>query len=267
MVKDMGYPHPPLLRQGAILGVRVVAEPLKQVLAAVEKVLRSPAREAELLCPTGVHGVIEAHKDPEFRRILNKAAFNLADGMPLVIVSRLQGHRTAGRAFGPDVMWALLGRSVALGTSHFFYGGKEGVADRLAEISKEAFPGLRVAGTYCPPFRSLTPDEEAEIVTLINDSGADVVWVSLSTPKQEQWIAAFQGRLNVKLLCSVGAAFDYHTGSIAFAPEWAKMASLEWIFRLFQEPRRLWRRYFEIVPKFLFLILLQGIGLRRFPEE
>ncbi len=258
---------PSSLRRSVVLGVRVVSEPFEKVLASVVGVLESPVREAVYLCPTGVHGVIEAQKDPDFRRILNGAVFNVADGMPLVRVSQLQGYPKAERAFGPDVMWALLGRSVALGTSHFFYGGKEGVGETLAEISKEAFPGLRVAGTYCPPFRPLNPDEETEIVELINGSGADVVWVGLSTPKQERWVAAFRERLDVKLLCTVGAAFDYHTGSITVAPKWVKVVSLEWLFRLFQEPRRLWRRYFEIVPKFLFLILLQATGLRRYPVE
>ena len=255
------------LRHSTVLGVRVLAEPLETVLRAIEDVLRAPDRKATYLCPTGVHGVIEAHKDPEFRRILNSTAFVVPDGMPLVRVSQLQGFAGAERAFGPDVMWTILGRSAGMGVSHFFYGGRPGVAERLAAAASAAFPGLSVAGTYCPPFRALTADEEGQIAGLINDSGADVVWVGLSTPKQERWIARLRPRLSVKLLCSVGAAFDYHTGSIAVAPKWVKAASLEWLYRLAQEPRRLWRRYLEIVPKFLVLITLQATGLRRFPAE
>lgn len=255
------------LRRSEILGVRVVAEPLEVVLDSVMRVIRSVNREALYLCPTGVHGVVEAQKDQEFRRILNSAAFNVADGMPLVRVSQRLGFADAERAFGPDVMWEVLNRSADAHTRHFFYGGKEGVADALAARAIECFPGLRVAGTYCPPFRPLTVDEEQDIADLINKSDADVVWVGLSTPKQERWVARLRLRLRVKLLCTVGAAFDYHTTSLRSAPEWVKLASLEWVYRLIQEPRRLWRRYAEIVPRFLFLVSLQLLRIREYHSE
>ncbi len=250
-----------------VLGVRFVASPYPTVLGAVEALLKNPARRAGYLCPTGVHGVIEAQKDKSYRRILNAATFNVPDGMPIVAASRVLGRGRSERAFGPDVMWDVIERSVPLGVSHYFYGGREGVADRLAEAFLVAMPAATIVGTYCPPFRPLTPQEEDVIADEINSSGADVVWVGLSTPKQERWIASMRDRLDVKLICSVGAAFDYHTGSIRPAPAWMKRVALEWFYRLMQEPRRLWRRYFEIVPKFLFLITLQLTGLKTFSDD
>lgn len=256
-----------LLQRAEVLGVRVIAERLDHVLDAVADILRSRSRPAAYLCPTGVHGVMEAQKDSMFREILNGAALNLADGMPLVYASRLMGFHAAERAFGPAVMWAILQRTDGTGIRHFFYGGREGVAEALATRVQQAFPGVVVAGTYCPPFRSLTDEELERIAVLINASRADVVWVGLSTPKQERWIDRMRDRLDVKLLCSVGAAFDYHTGGLKDAPVWMKEAALEWLFRLWQEPRRLWRRYLEIVPTFLVLITLQITGLKRFPAD
>lgn len=255
------------LRRSNVLGVEFVAEPLHTVRKAVAEVLSDTRRQTAYLCPSGVHGVIEAHTDPTFKAILNEATFNVADGMPIVFVNRMTGYPDSERAFGPDIMWAILEDSVATGASHFFYGGKRGVAEALARRLEADIEGLVVAGTYSPPFRPLTPEEEDEVVREINSSGADVIWVGLSTPKQERWIARMRDRLNVKLLCSVGAAFDYHTGSIKPAPKLMKALALEWLYRLLQEPRRLWKRYLKIVPAFLFLITLQLLGLRRFPTK
>lgn len=248
------------LQRAEVLGVRFIAEPFRVVRAAVRQVLEREERAAAYLCPSGAHGVIEAHKDPRFREILNGAAFNVADGMPIVRVSQLLGFRNAERAFGPDIMLAIVEDSAAFGVRHFFYGGRAGVAQQLGETLARRF-GIDVAGSYCPPFRPLTAAEREEVIALINGSRADVVWVSLSTPKQERWIAELREHLRVKLICSVGAAFDYHTGSTKPARSWVKSACLEWLYRLLQEPRRLWRRYLEIVPLFLFLVTLQFLGI------
>ena len=255
------------LSKSAILGVRFVAEPYEVVIRAVVEHILNGDRSCEYLCATGVHGVVEGRSDPLFREILNNAAFNVADGMPVVVVSRILGHRRAERAFGPDVMWSILAATAGRGVKHFFYGGKPGVADLLAQRASDQFPGLEVVGTYCPPFRVLSDPELSEISGLIRQSRADVVWVGLSTPKQERWIADVRGRLPVKLLCSVGAAFDYHTGSIKPAPSWMQRLALEWLFRLIQEPRRLWRRYLKIVPTFLILVALQLMGVRSFQAD
>ncbi|HSH75299.1 MAG TPA: WecB/TagA/CpsF family glycosyltransferase [Longimicrobiales bacterium] len=257
----------PELRRSRVLGVRFVAEPLDVVRRAVRRTLESDQRHAAYLCHTGAHGVVEANRDPRLRAILNKADFNVPDGKPIVLASRALGYEHSERAFGPDIMWAILEDSADLGLRHFFYGGKEGVADRLADHFTERIPGIMVSGTYCPAFRPLTVAEEEDVANAINAGVTDVVWVGLSTPKQERWIASMRHRLNVKLICSVGAAFDYHTGTIKPAPAWMQKAALEWLYRLVQEPGRLWRRYLEVVPRFLYLITLQLTGLRSFPEE
>jgi N-acetylglucosaminyldiphosphoundecaprenol N-acetyl-beta-D-mannosaminyltransferase len=245
------------LPRARILGVDVVAARLNEVVGAVQRILTNEPDRCAILCPTGVHGLIAADEDPEFKALLNSAELTVADGMPLVFVSKMLGHHTAERAFGPEVMLAILERAAVYGAKHYFYGGREGVAEELRSSLCGRFPNLRVVGTFCPPFRSLSDEELDDMAALINRSGADVVWVGLSTPKQERWAARMRDRLDAKLICTVGAAFDYHTGSIREAPAWMKALALEWLFRLLQEPRRLWRRYFKIVPKFLVLISMQ----------
>lgn len=245
--------RPEDLRRCDVLGVRVVAEPFDDVAAAVEAALARPGRDALCLCPVDAHCVVLAREDPALARFLDEAAFTVADGMPLVRVARRMGFPRAERARGADLMWRILERTRGTGLAHFFYGGREGVADALAARVAEAFPGVRVAGTYCPPFRSLTPAEEDDLAARIHAGGADVVWVGLSTPAQHRWAAAMRSRLDVKLIGVVGAAFDYHTGGVRPAPAWMQSASLEWLYRLVQEPRRLWRRYLEVVPRFVWL--------------
>jgi len=244
-----------------ILGVNIVAAPLTAIVDDILHTLTSDDMEPKCMCPTGVHGIIEARKDSALLEVLNSATYALADGMPLVRVARLRGFKQAERAFGPHVMWTILQRSAGIGSRHFFYGGQPGVAQQLAEKARRTFPGLEVAGSYCPPFRALSGAEELDIARTINLSRADVVWVGLSTPKQEKWIGAMRDRLRCKLVCSVGAAFDYHTGRLKVAPRWMQAASVEWMLRLVQEPGRLWRRYAEIVPKFM---VLESAELARF---
>lgn len=251
-----------------ILGVRVTATTMAEAVRRIVKLsrMRGP-KGASYVCATSVHGVIEATRDPVFRRILNGAALVAADGMPLVWWTRLQGHPGAARVYGPGLVKAVCRATAGTGARHFFYGGARGVADELACRLAKEFPGLEVAGTHCPPFRPLTDAERTDVVGLINDSGADIVWVGLSTPKQERWIDTVRERLEVGVLVSVGAAFDFHTGRIATAPAWMQRAGLEWLFRLVQEPRRLWRRYAVNNPIFLVLAVLQAAGLRRFDAD
>ena len=218
-------------------------------------------------CATSVHGLIEASHDPEFRKILNTAAFVTADGVPLVWFGRLSGHRSMERVYGPTLMKRVCARAAETGVRHFFYGGAPGVADDLARTMVREFPGLEVAGTYCPPFRKLSEAEMDEVAEIINESKADLVWVGLSTPKQERWIHSIRTRLRAKMLVSVGAAFDFHTGRVIQAPEWMRPTGLEWLFRLVQEPRRLGRRYAYNNPRFLWLAALQLAGIKKFKDN
>jgi len=158
-------------------------------------------------------------------------------------------------------------RSVGPGYRHYFYGGAQGVPDQLAAAFTTRFPGLQVAGGYSPPFRPLTPEEDAEVVDRINATHPDVVWVGLGSPKQDLWMAAHRERLEAPLLVGVGAAFDLCTGRVRQAPRWMMRIGLEWLFRLFQEPRRLWRRYLLGNPRFVVNVILQRAGICNFPLE
>jgi N-acetylglucosaminyldiphosphoundecaprenol N-acetyl-beta-D-mannosaminyltransferase len=248
-----------------ILGVGVSALNMAMALEIIEGWIER--REPHYVCVTGVHGVMESQRDGELRRIHNRAGLVTPDGMPLVWLSRLQGFHHVERVYGPDLMLALCERSVAKGYRHFFYGGAEGVPEQLASVLQKRFPGLQVAGTFSPPFRSLTADEDDRIVQMINAAAPDIVWVGLSTPKQERWMAGHRERLTAPVLIGVGAAFDFLTGRKPQAPRWMQRAGLEWLFRLLTEPRRLWRRYLINNPLFVALVVLQALGVRRYGLE
>ena len=198
-----------------------------------------------------VHSVMEAHNDPAFAHILNGAVIATPDGMPLVWAMRLCGGKDQKRVYGPDLLVKFAEFAAGqedLGS--YFYGGAEGVADQLAQVLTSRFPGFKVAGIECPPFRALTPEEDTAAVERINKSGAKVVWVGLGAPKQERWMAEHVDRIK-PVMVGVGAAFDFHTGRVRQAPRWMMRRGLEWLFRLAMEPRRLWRRYLFYNPHFL----------------
>jgi N-acetylglucosaminyldiphosphoundecaprenol N-acetyl-beta-D-mannosaminyltransferase len=248
-----------------ILGVGVSALNMAMALEIIEGWIER--REPHYVCVTGVHGVMESQRDGELRRIHNRAGLVTPDGMPLVWLSRLQGFHHVERVYGPDLMLALCERLAAKGYRHFFYGGAEGVPEQLASVLQKRFPGLQVAGTFSPPFRSLTADEDDRIVQMINAAAPDIVWVGLSTPKQKRWMAGHRERLTAPVLIGVGAAFDFLTGRKPQAPRWMQRAGLEWLFRLLTEPRRLWRRYLINNPLFVALVVLQALGVRRYGLE
>lgn len=245
-----------------VLGVRVDVVQVSDVVGTMQRwiVARNSCR---YIAVTGMHGVTEAQNDPEFKDMLNAADLVVPDGMPLVWLGRHHGHAMR-RVCGADLMVSFCAHTAKYGYRHFFYGGNRGVADELAQTLAKRFRGLHVAGTYCPPFRPLTEEEDRDVVARIERSHADIVWVGLSTPKQERWMFAHRARLDVPLLIGVGAAFDFHTGRVARAPAWMGEHGLEWLFRLSREPRRLWRRYLLGGSQFLFCVSLELLGLRRF---
>jgi N-acetylglucosaminyldiphosphoundecaprenol N-acetyl-beta-D-mannosaminyltransferase len=155
--------------------------------------------------------------------------------------------------------------TAAKGYRHFFYGGAPGVAERLAANFARRFPGLQVAAALCPPFRPQTNEEDAASVATINTARADIVWVGLGAPKQERWMFEHAPLLNVPVLIGVGAAFDFHTGRVMQAPLWVRDHGFEWLFRLSCEPGRLWRRYLIHGTQFVALVILEALGLRKFP--
>jgi N-acetylglucosaminyldiphosphoundecaprenol N-acetyl-beta-D-mannosaminyltransferase len=238
-----------------ILGVHVSAIDMATAVLNIERWIR--AGDRRYVCVTGVHGVMESRRDPELRAIHNRAGMVTPDGMPLVFLCRRLGHPRTERVYGPDLMDAVCARSVEEGWRHYFYGGGSGVPELLAQRLSQRFHGLRICGEFSPPFRPLTPEEDDDIVARVRDARADVLWVGLSTPKQERWMAAHVERLGVPVLIGVGAAFDFHAGLKPQAPRWMQRAALEWLFRLATEPRRLWRRYLVNNPEFLILIARQ----------
>lgn len=249
-----------------ILGVNVSTFSSPDVAADVVRWATGARAESgpRYVCATSVHGLIEAARDPEFRAILNDADRVAPDGMPLVWFGRLRGRSGMSRVYGPALMKEVCRLTAGFAIRHFFYGGVPGVAEELRRRLQAEFGGLQVVGTLSPPYRPLTESELAEVATRITGSGADVVWVGLSTPKQERWIASVRDRLEARVLISVGAAFDFHAGRVSQAPRWMQNAGLEWAFRLWQEPWRLWRRYAYNNPMFLYLALLQLAGLKQF---
>jgi len=244
------------------LGVRVNAVQIPDVIAIVEHWIASggPAR---YIAVTGMHGMTEAQKDPKFKQVLNQAGLVVPDGMPLVWLARLHGFDLKRRVYGPEFMMSFCAATAQKGYRHFFYGGAEGVAQDLASTLQRRFPGLTVAGTYTPPFRPLTPEEENEVKNLVSQTSPDIMWVGLSTPKQENWMFSHR-RLSVPVMVGVGAAFDLNTGRLRQAPRWMREHGLEWLFRLSVEPRRLWRRYLLQGSKFVFYVLAEMSGLRKF---
>lgn len=248
-----------------VLGVNVSAIDLNLAVDMAEEWIKT-ARPG-YACFTGVHGVMEARSNLEFRRILNRAFLNAPDGMPMTWVGRLQGFRKMDRVFGPDFMSAMCRRSVERGYRNFLYGGKPGVAALLSETLQRKFPGLQVVGTHTPPFRNLTTEEEEEMLIQVRESRPHILWVGLSTPKQEKFMAQYIDRLQVPLLVGVGAAFDYHSGRIQDCSRWIKRAGLQWLHRLTQDPSHLWRRYLRNNPAFLWHIAWQISGLRHEAEK
>jgi len=202
---------------------------------------------------TNAHGLVEAQKDSSFKSILASFYWNLPDGMPLVWWGRLKGCATIDRCYGPDFFAAILQATSALEVAHFFCGGKPGVAEELKQAAAFKFGNKRVSGTYCPPFSPIQEQDWDNLVTKINESAAQIIWIGLSTPKQEKFAYELAKRVRVRYIITVGAAFDFHTGRLAQAPRWMQVSGLEWFYRLCKEPRRLWKRYIEIVPKFAIL--------------
>jgi N-acetylglucosaminyldiphosphoundecaprenol N-acetyl-beta-D-mannosaminyltransferase len=243
-----------------VLGVLVSATTIEESLGIIDRWIAR--REPHYVCVSGMHGVMECQRDEILRGIHNAAGLVTPDGMPLVWLCRLKGQRRTERVYGPDLMLALCARSEVAGYRHFFYGASPAVLASLTARLQERYPGLEVVGSEAPPFRQLSPEEDSAIAERIRGARPDIVWVGLSTPKQERWMAEHVQRLGVPVLIGVGAAFDFHSGFKRQAPRWMQRNGLEWFFRLLQEPRRLARRYLVNIPLFAWYLGLDAFGLR-----
>jgi N-acetylglucosaminyldiphosphoundecaprenol N-acetyl-beta-D-mannosaminyltransferase len=248
-----------------VLGVGISMLNLQTALDAIANAVRE--RRKGYICVTGVHGVMEAQEDATFRKILNEAFLCTPDGMPMVWAGKLNGHREMSRVYGPDLMLDVCAWSEKNPCRHFFFGGAEGVAESLTEKLKARFPKMEIAGTFTPPFRPLNSDEEKKLREQINASTPDIMWIGLSTPKQEKFMAQYLSKLDVTLMIGVGAAFDFHSGRVKQAPRWMQQSGLEWLYRLCREPRRLAMRYFKNNPLFLLKIMGQFCSFKKYSLE
>jgi N-acetylglucosaminyldiphosphoundecaprenol N-acetyl-beta-D-mannosaminyltransferase len=239
----------PAMARAAILGIDLAVTDYDGAMDWMDAVVQARGRAS--VSAAAVHLVMVAQEDPETRRAIEDALV-VPDGVPLVWALRALGHRRATRVYGPELMARYCARSAGTGTTMYLYGGKSDAAlELLTTRLRERFPGLRIAGGWSPPFRELDEPELDEVAARINASGADVVWVGTGQPKQEKWMATMRGRLDAPILGGVGAAFDFHAGTLPQAPPWMQRAGLEWSYRLAREPRRLWRRYAKYNPRFV----------------
>jgi N-acetylglucosaminyldiphosphoundecaprenol N-acetyl-beta-D-mannosaminyltransferase len=252
---------PPVDSCVKILGVKVHATSMDRALSRLERAVEQG--EKGYVCVTGVQGVMEAQMDPSLKDIINRALLNIPDGRPTVWVGWLRGLVQMRQVTGPTMMLRICALSPEKGYKHFFYGGNNGVADQLKEALTQRFPGLNVVGTYTPPFRPLTAEEEAELIRKVAEVKPDFFWVGLSTPKQERFMDQYSAKLDAKVMVGVGAAFDIHTGRIKDAPYWMKLTGVQWMHRIYQDPKRLWKRYLINNPKFVYRIVLELFRIGR----
>ena len=244
-----------------VLGVGV--SPVNREMAAAElhRWIAEGRRGYAML--TGMHGVMEAVRDPAVRAAYNGSDLSLPDGMPMVWLLWQAGFAQADRVYGPDLMLDIFDRSQAAGYRHFLYGATEATLDKLEANLLRRFPGARLAGRHAPPFRPAGAAEDSAVIDAINAARPDIIWVGLSTPKQDLWMARHRPLLEAAALIGVGAAFDFHAGQLRQAPRWIQRAGLEWAFRMAMEPKRLAKRYIVNIPPFMLMVAAQKLGLRR----
>ena len=239
--------HP---RTVEVLGVPLALTDYERTMDWVDAMIAR--RERGYVIPAAVHAVMVAQEEHETREAILGGALSVPDGQPLVWAMKLLGHPDASRVYGPELMARYCERAARNGTRMFLYGGRnQGALVQLALNLRKRYPGIKIVGGYSPPYRDLDAEERQGIADEINRSRADVVWVGIGQPKQEKWMAQMHSHLDAPILIGVGAAFDFHAGLVPQAPAWMQSLALEWVYRLAQEPRRLWRRYARYNPRFV----------------
>jgi N-acetylglucosaminyldiphosphoundecaprenol N-acetyl-beta-D-mannosaminyltransferase len=255
-------PALPLVEQISVLDVPLALTDYERALDWIDAAVAAGARE--YVCVAAVHTVMESREDEALRSAVEGAAFTVPDGQPLAWALRALGHDIDSRVYGPELMARACARAARTGQRHYLYGGRDQSAlFKLTLRLRQRFPGLRIVGGYSPPFRAMSEAELDAIAADINRARPDVVWVGIGVPKQEKWMAAMRDRLDAPVLVGVGAAFDFHAGLVPQAPPWMQRNGLEWLFRLKQEPRRLWKRYARHNPRFVTGFAKQWVASRR----
>ncbi len=232
-----------------VLDVPISVIDMATALASIDRKIANG--QGGYICIRDTHGVMVAQDDPHFREIHEQAFMVTPDGMPLVWLGRLDGHSDIRRVCGPDLVDALCKHSLQRGYRHYFFGGSQRVADALAKSLSSRYPGLELVGCESPPFSAVTLEPNEKACSQIRAAEPDIVWIGLGSPKQEYWMHSNAPLLPGVILIGVGAAFDFHAGTIRRAPVWMQKNGVEWLYRLFQEPTRLWRRYLILAPRFL----------------
>ena len=248
------------ISENEILGIKFDLINPQMVLHTIEK-WRSNS-EKHYITFTNPHSVLLCHRDNEMKMATTNAGLVLPDGIGIILAARILGYSHFGRISGPDMMLRLCDWGRKLGYRHFFYGGSENVANTLAKKLSDTYPGLNVVGTYCPPFKHVIEQEEAETINKINETNPDIVWIGLGAPKQEKWMAEHLGQIEATVMIGVGGAFDFHSGNIKRSPVWFRKNGLEWAYRFAQDPRRMWRRNFDS-PLFLSKVIHQLFTMKQ----
>ena len=238
-----------------ILGVNIAAINMKWLLDFTDKYVKDLS--GDYMCVSNVHTTVLSMEDPNYCAVQNGGIMAIPDGGPLSTVGRKRGCENMGRTTGPSYMEEIFKITVEKGYRHYFYGSTEETLEKLYKKLTVNYPGIQIAGMYSPPFRPLTKEEAHINIQRINDTNPDFVWVGLGAPKQEKWMAAYQGKVN-GFMVGVGAGFDYFAENISRAPEWMQRMNLEWVYRLIQDPKRLFRRYWHANTKFIWHAIVKG---------
>ncbi|HEV7847427.1 MAG TPA: WecB/TagA/CpsF family glycosyltransferase [Thermoleophilaceae bacterium] len=242
-----------------ILGVPIAMTDYRGAIDAMDTMIET--RERGYVCAVAVHALTVGLDDPEMADALARATLVLPDGMPVVWAANLLGANLKDRVYGPELMLRYSDRCAERGHRVWLYGGRDqGSLVQLALSLRRRHPGINIVGGYSPPFREMSGEEEDALVDQVNSAKPDVLWVGIGVPKQEKWMARMRGRLDVPVMCAVGAAFDFHAGRISQAPSWMQQRGLEWIYRIAQEPRRLLPRYLYFNPRFVLAFARQYLS-------
>ncbi len=239
------------IQETSILGVNIAVTNIDEILKFLSENMKEVS--GNYICVSNVHTTVLSYEDSDYKKVQNNALLRLPDGAPLSSVARKKGFSEAKRVTGPDLMQKIFESSDSNGYRHYFYGSTEKTLEKLRNKLQEKYPNINIVGMYSPPFRTLTEEEDNEIIKNINNTEADIVWVGLGAPKQEIWMNNHKNKIK-GLMIGVGAGFDYHAGNIKRAPKWMQKCSLEWLYRLLQDPKRLFKRYFRTNTKFIKLV-------------
>lgn len=241
-----------------VLGNKIDMVQMSDVIELMDYWIRNESRKTHWIVATGMHGIMESKNRKEFRDMLKSADLWVCDGISLIWLAKINGFNLKKRVAGPDLFHEFLKFSDSKGYKHYFYGDTDETLKELEEKLSKNFPGIKMK-SFSPPFRKLTLEEDNEVIKKINDTKPDVLWVGLGLPKQETWIFEHREKLNVPVIVGVGAAFKFEAGKIKRAPAWIGNLGFEWLWRLFQEPKRVWRRVFIDAPQFIWLVLMEFI--------